>query len=131
MSQDSDNLARERATFDVQQQLYRQRYEQRRWLFWAAMIASALMLVGFGAFLVSAMGWVWRHPDKTLDWHLLMLGSALVVPPTLLTWMLMKSVFRADGRLEGDKADVSDALPWSEFGRELLAILRAWVDKKS
>jgi hypothetical protein len=89
------------------------------------------MLCGFGAFVWSVMSWAWRHPDKSLDWHLLMLGTAMIVPPTLLLWMLMKSVFRADGRLEENKADETSGLVWSDLGREALAVLRAWVDKRS
>ncbi|TSE33055.1 hypothetical protein [Tepidimonas charontis] len=131
LSQDVVDLSCERPIFDVQERLYRQRYEQRRWLFWAAIAACVLMLGGFGAFAYSVMCWVWQHPDKTLDWHLLLLGSAMIVPPTLLMWMLMKSVFRADGRLEGNKTEPADGGVWSDLVREALSILRAWVDKKS
>lgn len=131
LSQDAVDLSRERRIFDVQERLYRQRYEQRRWLFWSAIVACVLMLIGFGAFACSVMRWVWQHPDKTLDLHLLPLGSAMIVPPTLLMWMLMKAVFRADGRLEANKTEPPDGVIWSDLARDALSTLRTWVDKKS
>ncbi|TSE32096.1 hypothetical protein [Tepidimonas charontis] len=39
LSQDVVDLSCERPIFDVQERLYRRRYEQRRWLFWAAIAA--------------------------------------------------------------------------------------------
>lgn len=112
--------AQEEGGFNTASLLYRQRYEQRRGLFLAVLVACGLMLLSFLLFVGSVVLWVWLHPNQTLDWHLLLLGSALVVPPTLVSWALMKHVFRADGRAEPRHQREDDEIPLVEFVRSVV-----------
>lgn len=110
----------EEGRFNTASLLYRQRYEQRRRLFWAVLGACGLMLAAFLVFVGSVMCWIWLHPHEALDWHFLLLGSALVVPPTLVSWALMKHVFRADGKAESSRHREDDDLPLVELIRSLV-----------
>lgn len=91
--------------FEVKAKLYRQRYDQRKILFIAAISGTAVMLIAFIAFVVAVVTWTWLNPKERFDWHILLLGSALVLPPTFVVWNLMKQVFRSDGKLENGKED--------------------------
>lgn len=112
--------AQEEGSFNTASLLYQQRYEQRRGLFWAALVACGLMLLCFLVFVGSVICWIWLRPNEVLDWHLLLLGSALVVPPTLVSWALMKHVFRADGKAEPHHQREDDELPLIELMRSLV-----------
>lgn len=53
-------------------------------------------------------------PASVFDWHLLLIGSELIIPPTLLLFALMKRVFeRAPGK-EKDKSDDDSETPAAE-----------------
>lgn len=117
--------------FNAQTELYKQRYDHRRWLFVSALIASSVMGCFFIWFVHSVLCWTWAHPDKAFDWHILMLGSAIIVPPTLVVWNLMKQVFRSDGKLEnGHNHDGSSGILWSDVLKEAIDVARDFLAKK-
>lgn len=118
--------------FNAQGSLYTQRHNQRKWLFWLALAASGAMGVFFILFVRSVLCWTWRYPDKSFDWHILMLGSALIVPPTLVVWNLMKQVFRSDGKLEnGQKNDGGTGLLWSDVVKEALDVTKEYLSSRN
>lgn len=117
--------------FDAQAGLYKQRHDQRKWLFISALVAAAVMVVAFMAFVASVLCWVWKNPENRFDWHILLLGSALIIPPTMVVWNLMKQVFRSDGKLENGKgSDGGTGLLWSDLLKECLNVLKEFLSKK-
>lgn len=127
-SMPEDFAPQDTAPFNAQGQLYQQRYEQRRWLFGLAIAAAAVMTAAFLSFVYAAVRWTWKHPDKAIDWHILLLGSALIVPPTLVVWNLMKQVFRSDGKLENGKGDDGGSgILLSDVIKEITSTIKEWL----
>jgi hypothetical protein len=117
--------AQSETLFNAQVGLYQQRHDQRKWLFLAALVATGGMVLTFMVFVSSVVCWVWVHPEQKFDWHILLLGSALIVPPTLVIWSLMKQVFRSDGKLENGKGDDGGSgLLWADVCKEALTVVK-------
>ncbi|MTD33253.1 hypothetical protein [Paludibacterium denitrificans] len=118
--------------FNAQSRLYQQRHDHREWLFMAALAAAGIMVIGFMTFVSSVICWIWLHPDKKFDWHILLLGSALIIPPTMIVWNLMKQVFRSDGKLEnGKKDDGGSGVLWTDVCKEALTVVKTVFSKSN
>lgn len=95
-----------------------QRKTQRWVLFFAALLFSGLMTGAFLWFVDKLLCLIETNNGKMPDWHLLLLGSGLILPPTIILFGLMRRVYAAeDSSKPGADAQSQPGVP----GAELLA----------
>jgi len=70
-----------------------QRKTQRKVLFYAALGFSGLMTLAFLCFVFRLLGVAESNGGTMPDWHLLLLGSGLILPPTIILFGLMRRVY--------------------------------------
>lgn len=117
-------------SFDAQANLYKQRHDQRKSLFFWTLIASAVLLVSFVSFTAVVLCWIWVHPNEKLDWHTPILGLPLIIVPALSVWHLMRQVFRPDGNLENSQdRDSSTGILWADVLKEFFNHLGNFLSK--
>lgn len=89
----------------IQQQLldlYHQRRGQREALFGVSVVFCVIMTFAFMWFVFRMVCVFEANAGKIPDWHILMLGSALIVPPTIILFGLMRRVYDPDDGSNGN-----------------------------
>ena len=76
--------------------LDQQKLQQRSWFFFTAMLACAVMSGAFLYFAYKVLCIVESNGGIVPDWHLLLLGSGLIIPPTVILFGLMRQVYKVE-----------------------------------
>lgn len=84
------------------------RKQQRGWLFWFVLAFIAVMTLGFLVF-AGAITYVLVKEIK-FDWHYLLIGSSLILPPTVLLFLIVSRVYH-DGHADDGKKEPSANTP--------------------
>lgn len=70
--------------------------QQRQWLFLFALGFIALLTIGFMVFAGVMLCLLFKRPNFVFDWHILLIGSTLILPPTVLLFLLANRIYADD-----------------------------------
>ncbi|MDX9717184.1 MAG: hypothetical protein RBT67_07410 [Thauera sp.] len=89
-------------------ELDKQRLWQRSGLFWAVLLFAVIMTGSFLWFVSQVLCLISINGGKLPDWHLILLGSGLILPPTIMLYGLMRRVYEVE-RVQMNGASSQDS----------------------
>lgn len=81
--------------------LYAQRKTHRTVLFYASLVFCTAMTLAFLWFVLRMVCLFAQASWFEFDWHILLLGSGLIVPPTIILFSLTRRVYDPDTQSSG------------------------------
>lgn len=110
--------------------LYEQRRRHRSWFFVAALAFSAAMTAAVLWFGHRLMSLIESNNGLSPDWHFLLLGTGLIVPPTVVLYGLMRRLYELENR-ENNGKDKSSESPAGEVLSEVGGMVKSVTEMVS
>lgn len=89
------------ALLQVERDEARQRIRHQNSAFWVGVIFIAVM-TGFFLWFAKRIVCIFEQNSGSIDWHVLMLGSGLIVPPTVIIFALIHRAYSTNGNKKED-----------------------------
>ncbi|NLR74332.1 hypothetical protein [Leeia aquatica] len=139
---------RENSTLDM----LKQQSKHRNWVIGFAMGFAGLLAITFIIFVCRVTTFATSTPHgpqvvtlpasasspvavpvayPAFDWHLLLLGSSLIIPPTIILFILIRRVFGETSRSHSSTNSPNDSYPdtpWGEVLTKLTSIAESFID---
>src|SRR5690606_9551680 len=87
---------------------------QRKWLFGFALGFIGMLTVGFLVFAGVMLCLLYNRDQFNFDWHILLIGSTLILPPTVLLFLLANRIYADDHHKKGKADEAKDAVKAEE-----------------
>lgn len=112
----------EKGLREKQLERYDQQIKQRTWFFGAALAFSGVMTGAFLYFGFRVLCMIETNSGQAPDWHFLLLGSGLIIPPTVVMFGLLRRLYELEHQGKKEKAE---APPTSEVLGEVSGMVKS------